>query len=316
MHALEVGGGLRVGEAVGGGDNHGVLADNVCIFTNVATGEEFVEARIEHSKTKFERFVTILGTTKGEVALPTACFVRDYWRESGVPMRPTIVEGGYRVERPDYQVVRVSLLGMSQQRVEELCVACELSGVAAVRAQAASTRKYAFERFAAVTSMDKKYVNVFGGAADDPGMGMIARDLAMAGFASDTPQAPVSRVAGPLVRATAKAGKMCTYMPVGTQTASEMSKLLLLAFALAKSSLDGPDPQMDLEGREAPVFGEHSNRRLANTVARRTMEQTGASEMDIDLTLGWQERMYTSRMSIHYEQRFTRERRAAVTSLL
>ncbi len=74
--------------------------------------------------------------------------------------------------------------------------------------------------------------------------------------------------------------------------------------------------QRDLEGREEPSFGEHSLRRLADTVARRTMEATGATEMDLDLMFGWQERMYSRKMQIHYEQRFTRERRACVTSLL
>ena len=58
------------------------------------------------------------------------------------------------------------------------------------------------------------------------------------------------------------------------------------------------------------------NRRGANTVARATQETTGASEMDIDLTFGWQERFYNQKMQVHYEARFDRKKRAAVTSLL
>ena len=46
------------------------------------------------------------------------------------------------------------------------------------------------------------------------------------------------------------------------------------------------------------------------------MAETGASEMDIDLTFGWQERFYNGKMNVHYEARFDRKRRAAVTSRL
>ena len=38
--------------------------------------------------------------------------------------------------------------------------------------------------------------------------------------------------------------------------------------------------------------------------------------MDIDLTFGWQERFYSQKMQVHYEARFDRKKRAAVTSQL
>ena len=85
---------------------------------------------------------------------------------------------------------------------------------------------------------------------------------------------------------------------------------------MANSAPDDPDPQLDLEGHDAALFGEHSDRRLADTNARREMINTGVTEMDIDLTLGWQEKFYSAKMQIHYEQRLDRERRALVTSRL
>ena len=45
------------------------------------------------------------------------------------------------------------------------------------------------------------------------------------------------------------------------------------------------------------------------------MDATGATEADIDLYFGWMERFYNQKMQVHYESRFTRTRRTAVTSL-
>ena len=52
-------------------------------------------------------------------------------------------------------------------------------------------------------------------------------------------------------------------------------------------------------------------------LARQTMSATGASEQDIDkdMYFGWMERFYQQKMQVHYESRFTRTRRTAVTSL-
>ena len=44
--------------------------------------------------------------------------------------------------------------------------------------------------------------------------------------------------------------------------------------------------------------------------------KTGATEEDIDCTFGWQEAMFNKKMQNHYQARFERTARAAVTSLL
>jgi hypothetical protein len=81
----------------------------------------------------------------------------------------------------------------------------------------------------------------------------------------------------------------------------------------------GSDPNLDRGGRapDAPLqWANHSNRRYADTRSRDTMDETGATPMDIDLTFGWKEADYKKEMQVHYEVRFTREKRTAVTSLL
>ena len=50
-------------------------------------------------------------------------------------------------------------------------------------------------------------------------------------------------------------------------------------------------------------------------VARETMHLTGATEQDIDIIFGWLEAFYSQKMQVHYQSRFTRTRRCAVTSM-
>ena len=55
---------------------------------------------------------------------------------------------------------------------------------------------------------------------------------------------------------------------------------------------------------------------MADTVARQTMSTTGASEQDIDLIFGWNERLYSQKMQVHYESKFDREKRKVVTRMV
>ena len=76
------------------------------------------------------------------------------------------------------------------------------------------------------------------------------------------------------------------------------------------------DPELDLMGLAVPRWGHHSNRRLADTVARQTREETGVTEQDIDIIFGWLENYYSSKMQMHYESKFDREKRKAVTMMV
>ena len=93
-----------------------------------------------------------------------------------------------------------------------------------------------------------------------------------------------------------------------------MGKLLAEAYTRVKTQ--GPDPELDLEGRAEPLWGDHSIRRAADSAARQTRGETGASEEDIDLVFGWNESKHAGKMQLHYESTLDRVRRAAVTSMI
>ena len=51
-------------------------------------------------------------------------------------------------------------------------------------------------------------------------------------------------------------------------------------------------------------------------MARQTREETGATEQDIDIIFGWLENFYSAKMQMHYESKFDREKRKAVTMMV
>ena len=255
--------------------------------------------------------------------------MRDYWALGGFSVS-TWEEGGYAVTGPDYSVVRVSLIGLgatasdSEARLELLGTLLARSRSLEVRRHASTSMTKARERFAASSSMDKRYVNVVGGVGGRPvplddgtpvirGMSQdistVVGELARAGFSEP---GRVAIVPGPLIRASSHNGSVQTHMPwVPSSSYEPIHGLLDEAHRLA--NLESPDPELDLQGLAKPLWGHHSNRRGADTVARQTMSVTGATEQDIDLTFGWQEAMYSARMQIHYESKYDREKRKAVT---
>ena len=96
----EVGLGMRVGEALTGGDYHGLKASHLCILQRLSDGLVTIEGMLEHSKTKFKRFVNCLGTTRGKAELPFEKTLHRYWREAGMKV-VTWDEGGYKVTTVD-----------------------------------------------------------------------------------------------------------------------------------------------------------------------------------------------------------------------
>ena len=161
-------------------------------------------------------------------------------------------------------------------------------------------------------SRDKKYINVVGGPEGCTAIRTAMLELTHVGF-SDAGRLSIRP--GPLLVATEGQGKSTTHMPLDPGSTYEIIRGAL-GRAYEMANADSPDPQLDLGGRSQPRWAHHSNRRGANTVARASQEATGASEMDIDLTFGWQERFYNQKMQVHYEARFDRKKRAAVTSQL
>ena len=85
----------------------------------------------------------------------------------------------------------------------------ESSSSPEVRRHAVVSRMRAFERYAAVGSMDKRYVNVIGGAEGCAAMATAALELQRAGF-DDAGR--LSVVGGPFGRSTH--GALVTHMPL------------------------------------------------------------------------------------------------------
>ena len=156
----------------------------------------------------------------------------------------------------------------------------------------------------------------------------MAAELSLAGFGEFLAEKPVP---GPLIRSTE--GKVTTHMPltpnatyVALHAAFDEAYRLANGVAKAHWRPNGVgvaaehwhdrDPELDLMGLAAPLWGHHSNRRLADTVARQTREETGATEQDIDIIFGWLENFYSAKMQMHYESKFDREKRKVVTMMV
>ena len=124
----------------------------------------------------------------------------------------------------------------------------------------------------------------------------------------------LSIVEGPLLRSTD--GDTISHMPLDpSSTYGTLHAVMDEAYMRANPPGD-PDPWLDLQGLDDPLWGHHSFRRCADTVARSTMAKSGVSEQDIDRVFGWLEAMYSHRMQYHYETRFNRDRRYRVTMYL
>ena len=78
------------------------------------------------------------------------------------------------------------------------------------------------------------------------------------------------------------------------------------------------DSELDLQGLMEPKWGNHSWRRFCDKIARETMKETGATEIDIDLYLGWNELIHHKEMQLHYEglQRGSRVRRSRLLMMI
>lgn len=112
--------GLRVGEALSGGDYHGLLANHLVILQRLdddgnPVGEETAEAMLEHWKTKHLRWVNAVGLSKGPARVALTKYMRAYWQQAGFHIKSR-KEGNYLITGPDYYVVRLSLVVLSDSR--------------------------------------------------------------------------------------------------------------------------------------------------------------------------------------------------------
>ena len=319
MFALEIMMGLRVGEALSGGDFHGLLANHLVVLQKLddqgePVGDETVEAMLEHSKTKHLRWINAVGLSKGPARVALTQYIRAYWRQAGFEVK-TRKEGNYLITGPNYYVVRLSLVGLSTSRESDV-KKIELVHRLMQRSASREARRWADfsllrakERLTG-NSLDKKYINLVGGTFDSSELGSVLNELTKAGMADYA-----SLVPGPLMRATHGKDMGFSHMPLQpSSTYSMLHKCFPRAYELANA--ESADTELDLRGLLKPLWGHHSARRGADTKARDTMHITGATERDIDLVFGWNEAMYRAIMQLHYESNTQRDRRAMVTSMM
>ena len=96
-----------------------------------------------------------------------------------------------------------------------------------------------------------------------------------------------------------------------------MTKAFKAAFERANPPGD-PDPELDRQGHERVLWGQHSWRRLGEKVARDSKpiwEAEGVTSTNVDKYSDWNQMELSKDMQIHYsgEQRSFRVRRCAIT---
>jgi hypothetical protein len=317
LATLEIMGGVRVGEACGGGDGHGALANNLCLARPVGTGpyhtDETAELWVADSKTLFPRYVNFVGKSR-QTGVEGARYVRELWADCGFSLENRMlvesVEDGMTVQRPDYHVLRVSLSDMSTAEVEKLKRALTRTECLELAKHAsASLDKLSRRRGAKTRGEEYKYVNVAGGARKSGGLSLARQHLTAQGFGKFLDVVP-----GPLVRSTH--GSLLTHMPLSVDSSyTHLIGALKRAWEIS-SKMPELDPELDLGGLEEPKWAHHSFRRFADKVARETMKLTGADKSDLDDLFGWKQAERAKDMQLHYAGPRERTKRARVTMMI
>ena len=310
-------GGLRVGEATG--EVHGLRAINTCVLKELATGKRSVELRLEHSKTGYSRYINMVECTERS-KIECVKHLEELWADSGMQL-VQYEDSGFLVTQPDYYVLRVSLLCWTPEKQQALeLVLRSYSGQGRGRspevgALANNILSYVKRKTSAAKLGEKfKYVNVFGSTQSDPLLLRMQQSFYNQGFAKEA----AAIVPGPLIRATA--GSMYNHMPFEPgSTYTLLNAVMEKAYkALNDMGKSLSDAELDLQGLTAPKWGNHSWRRFCDKIARETMKETGATELDIDLYLGWNELIHHREMQLHYEglQRGSRVRRSRLLMMV
>lgn len=310
-------GGCRIGEVCGGGESHGVLANNLAFLEDPSVTDPMVrsvvELKIEHSKTGFSRTLNLASVT-GTSKIRVADVFMDYCKEAGFKM-VTTVQAGVRVTRPDFWVVRVSLLGLDETGLIKLLRVLEKEKSPEVQQQLATTKSEARRRHIATgsESQQKKYINVAAGDSTNRRLSDLAGRLTALGYVAQLVDGPL------LMSTTGGLRQMPKIMPYSTSSASAPTKELLTNAWLA-GFVDGlsQDDDLDLPPGQKPKWSTHSLRRLADTVARRYRCETGVTEDQIDIYFGWNEKILLKAMQVHYASLSIKERMmlAKITGML
>ena len=300
-------GGCRIGEVCGGGESHGILANNLKFIEDPMGTDELtksvVEFKLEHSKTGFSRYLNMAAVTATS-GLRVADTIMAYCRAAEFKMITT-VQAGVRVITPDFWVVRVSLLGLDERGLVRLLNTLSKDKSPSVSKHMEVTRVEAKRRYGAEgnESQMKKYINIASGDSTDKSLDELAARLTLFGYTAQ-------KVPGPLLLATTGGNRQTPkLMPYSTSTASAPTKeILTKAWQAGFVGGRSQDVDLDLEPGAPPKWSTHSLRRLGDTVARRYRLVTGVTSDQIDIYFGWQEKVLLLAMQVHYASMSIRER--------
>ena len=303
LGAAEGVGGLRVGDATGADETHGLVAENVYLLKDKETGERTVELMLDSGKMGFKRSVNMVGETLTS-RVPVADIFAEHCQIAGYELA-TWDEGRFSVSRPASTVARLNLVAIDEAHVASFKAMLEDTRLPQfVKKCKGDTLHYLAKRLDATSNENKKYVN-FAEASEAQaleGVLNLAKEWGLEDYVTTTP--------GPFLRATR--GASITMMPLSEgSTYDKFVKLLPDAEKIAQSR---GDPDFDLETRSESSYGNHSLRQMADHVARKTMHITGATEIDIDRMFGWNEAWYRKKMQLHYAGRDERVKRTKITS--
>jgi hypothetical protein len=300
-------GGCRIGEVCGGGESHGILANNLKFVEDPVGADvltkSIVEFKLEHSKTGYSRYLDMAAVTATS-GLPVASTIMSYCKAAGFRM-VTSVQAGVRVITPDFWVARVSLLGLNEQGLNRLLNVLSKDKSPSVFRHLETTKAEARRRYAASgsESQTKKYINVASGDSTDASLDEVVARLCALGYTAQ-------KLPGPLLLATTGGNRQVPkLMPYSTSTASAPTKeILTKAWQAGFVGGVSQDPDLDLAPGAMPKWSTHSLRRLGDTVARRYRHVTGVTADQIDIYFGWQEKILLLAMQVHYASLSIRER--------
>ena len=308
---------LRAVESCAAVEKHGLAANDCFILQDIHTGVVSVELKVHDSKTHFSRYINMAAETTTSKVQVAEAFMELFRVNNLTLVNQT--EGGFKVLSPDSWSVRLSLLGLSEGFDKQLERALREYAGYDPMAPALLKRllKYAQQAWRATTGgEDHKYVLLNEGPFKWEGHSYLVQCLRRHGLGR--PGQDITVVPAPLLRSTEHGGRLLTPMPQTYSGAHEnMTKAFKAAFEKANPPGD-PDPELDRQGHEKVLWGQHSWRRLGEKVARDSKpiwEAEGVTSTDVDKYSDWNQMELSKDMQIHYsgEQRSFRVRRCAIT---
>ena len=147
------------------------------------------------------------------------------------------------------------------------------------------------------------FLNIFGGAEDDPRLDALVAELGAAGFKG-------RKVLGPLYRKAARQKEENAYLGVKDVVLMHMPILPASTYSVQKLAIDKALVQIKADGGDADLilgrgqktarFAHHSWRRLADTAAAAALARGEVTKDDVDLHFGWRLAEHTKDMQKRY----------------